>query len=214
MSNILIEKIKTDEFEQIAHILTDAFEANPAYSLIFNHTNKLREGLLWLFQTNLYLINRTKLVTNVIKNGNTNEIIGTFSLIPPDVVKNTFFDYLHIGLPRFILKFGIKSLSKLLGMNKFNKDILSFSIQTKEYYYLSMLVIKEEYRGKGIGSFAVKNCLNELSQTNGTCRLLALTTQLPENVSFYSQLGFTTIDEGLVSFKENEYYNWNMKYVF
>jgi hypothetical protein len=58
MNSIQIKKIRTEEFEQVAHLLTDAFESNPAYSLIFNQTGRLREGLFWLFKTSLYLLNR------------------------------------------------------------------------------------------------------------------------------------------------------------
>jgi hypothetical protein len=46
------------------------------------------------------------------------------------------------------------------------------------------------------------------------CRLVGLTTQLPENVTFYSRLSFEKMDEGNVTFQENVYYNWNMKLVF
>lgn len=215
MDNIRTEKIQAREFEQVALILTNAFETNAAYSLIFNHTNKLREGLLWLFKTNLYLSNRRKTVTNVIKENNSNNIIGTFSLIPPEGIKKSFSDYFHIGLPEFVLKFGIRTLVKMLKADSVNKNVLKNAIRAEKYYYLSMVAVKEEYRGKGIGSSVIKNCLDELTKTEKNCRLIGLTTQLPENVSFYSRLGFLKIDEGYITFKENnKYYNRNMKFVF
>jgi hypothetical protein len=67
IENIKIEKLQRNEILDVALLLTDAFEKNPAYSLIFNQTDKLREGLLWLFQTNLLLINRKQTATKVIK---------------------------------------------------------------------------------------------------------------------------------------------------
>jgi ribosomal protein S18 acetylase RimI-like enzyme len=214
MNNIQIKKIQTEELEQVALLLTDAFENNPAYSLIFNHTGQLREGLFWLFKTSLYLLNRRQKVTNVVKEEDSNKIIATFSLIPPEGVKNTLPDYFHIGLFRFILKFGIRTLSKMLGMDALNKNTLKKSFREEKYYYLSMVAVKKEYRGKGIGSFALKSCLGELSEMEKNCRPVGLTTQLTENVSFYSRLGFEKLDEGHITFKENTYYNWNMKLTF
>ena len=214
MDSIHIAKIQANEFEQVALVLTDAFEFNPAYSLIFNHTNKLREGLFWLFKANLYLLNSKQPVTNVITASDSNTIIGTFSLIPPEGIKNTVSDYLHIGLVQFILKFGIRALFKMLGMDSLNKNILKDSMQAEKYYYLSMVAIKKEYRGKGIGSFAIKNCLDELSKMDKNCHIMGLTTQLAENVMFYSRLGFEKINEGSITFQENTYYNWNMKFTF
>jgi predicted N-acetyltransferase YhbS len=100
----------------------------------------------------------------------------------------------------------------MLGMENYNKKILTEAIKSKEYYYLSMVAVKEKYRGKGIGSFSIRSCLDELSETKRNCNLLGLTTQLPENVVFYSRLGFEKINDGEVFFnKKVHYYNCNMK---
>lgn len=212
-SNFLIEDIQAHEIEEVALLLTDAFETNPAYSLVF-HQNDVREGLIWLFRTNLFLLNRRQVLTRVIKEKGSGKIIGTYTLLPPGGIKRTFGDYLQIGLPAFIRRFGFSALFRMTGMDNHNKKILTDAIQSKEYYYLSMVVIKEEFRGTGIGTYAIKNCLNELRQQKRDCHLLGLTTQLPENVSFYSRLRFELIDEGTVHFKRSHYYNYNMRYVF
>ncbi|WP_029905090.1 GNAT family N-acetyltransferase [Prevotella sp. 10(H)] len=211
IENIRLENIHIGEFEDVAILLTDAFESNPAYSLIFEKS-KLREGLLWLFKANLYLINRKKIVTTVIKEKDSGKIIGVYSLIPPGRTKNHFSDYLHIGLPRFIMKFGFRTLFKMTDMDSFNKEVLRKPLQSEVFYYLSMVVIKKEYRGKGIGSYVIKKCLDKLSKIEDNCYTVALTTQLTENVNFYSKLGFEKIGEEYLNYKGERYYNWNMKY--
>jgi len=212
IGNIRIEKMHISELEEVAILLTDAFDTNPAYSLIFNQSGKPNEGLFWLFKTSLFLINRRKPVTRVVKEKGSNKIIGAYSLIPPEGVKNSISDYLHIGLPKFILKFGLHNLRKMMNLNTFNKETLQKSIGAKKYYYLSMVAINKEYRGKGIGTFLVRNCLEALAEQGKNCQLLALTTQLPENVVFYSRLGFNKIDEGYLNYRGNKYYNCNMKF--
>jgi ribosomal protein S18 acetylase RimI-like enzyme len=213
LNNFYIEKMQMHEINEVTNILTDAFETNPAYSSIFNQTN-LREGLLWLFGTSLFLLNRRQILTDLVKEKDSGRIVGTFTLIPPGGPKRTFNDYLQVGLPEFIYRFGLPVLFRMLGMESFNKKVLTASIKSKEYYYLSMVVIKKEYRGKGIGSFAIKSCLNEWCERERNCHLLGLTTQLPENVSFYSRLGFEKIDEKEVYFnKKIHYYNCNMKLI-
>ena len=208
---IQIEELQKDEQEKVATILMDAFETNPAYSLIFTKKDKLREGLFWLFKTNLFLINRSMSVTKVVKEKKTGEIIGVFSLLPPGGVKTGTMAYLQIGISGFIKKFGFRTLYKMLGMDSFNKKLLMDAIGTDEYYHLSMVVVKEGYRGAGIGSFMIKNCIDELRKAAKKCQVLGLTTQLPENVTFYSRLGFQILDEGEVRFKQDSYYNYNMK---
>jgi GNAT superfamily N-acetyltransferase len=148
-----------------------------------------------------------------VKEQNTGKIIGTYTLIPPQGTKKTFSVYSKIGLPGFILKFGINPLVRTFGLDNYNKKLLTESMKTSEYYYLSMVVIKREYRGTGVGTYAIKHAIREHIASGTACNLVGLTTQLPENVLFYSRLGFNKLDEGFVNFKGDKYYNWNMKLV-
>ncbi|MDR2041825.1 MAG: GNAT family N-acetyltransferase [Tannerella sp.] len=207
-----IEKIQAHERNEVVHILTDAFETNPVYASIFRPAD-LREGLTWLFGTALFLINRRQVWTKVVKERESGEIAGTFTLIPSGGAKRTFRDYLQTGIPGFISRFGLSVFCRMLGLESYNQKILAKAIRSKEYDYLSMVVVKEKYRRKGIGSFAIQSCLDEWLKTERHGHLLGLTTQLPENVSFYSRLGFEKMDEGEVSFSRKiHYYNCNMKY--
>lgn len=160
----------------------------------------------------MILINKRGTVTSVAKEKATGNIIGVYSLLPPGGVKSAFSDYWHIDLPQFIVKFGFGTLQKMLGMDSYNKQLLNEAIRTNEYYYLSMVAIKQEYRGEGIGSFMIRNCIDELKSRERKCHLVGLTTQLPENVTFYAKLGFQKLNEGEVQFKESRYYNYNIKY--
>ncbi|MDR2652329.1 MAG: GNAT family N-acetyltransferase [Prevotellaceae bacterium] len=158
------------EINDAFDILTDAFETNPAYSSIFNQKN-LREGLIRLFGISLFLLNRRQILTKVVKEKDSGKIVGTFTLVPPGGVKRTFDDYLKTGLPGFICRFGLSVFCRMFGMEKYNKKILTEAIKSKKYYYLSMVVVKEKYRRKGIGSFAIRSCLSELSETKRNCHL-------------------------------------------
>ncbi len=211
MKELLIEKIRYSEINEVAHILTDSFLTNPAYALIFKKENQRRDGLLWVFKASLILNNQEQALTHVIKEKDTHKIIGTFTLVPPRGVKNSLSTYLKIGLPGFIAKFGVASLIRMLSLDDCNKKSLGKSIKALEYYYLSMVVIQKEFRGTGIGSYAIKQAIQELESSNPVCHLMGLTTQLPENVTFYSRLGFEKLDEGNIGFKGDKYYNYNMK---
>jgi ribosomal protein S18 acetylase RimI-like enzyme len=192
-------------------MLTEVFISNPAYSIVFQKKNRKEEGLRWLFKASLKLNNHKHTLTYVIKEEETKKIIGTYTLIPPQGLKNGIAIYLKIGIPAFISKFGLQAFIRMLSLDDYNKSVLRKSIKATEYYYLSMVAVREEYRGRGIGSDAIQYAISELMASNPTCNLIGLTTQLPENVTFYSRLGFEKIDEGLVNFKGDSYYNYNMK---
>jgi predicted N-acetyltransferase YhbS len=211
LNEITIHKIQKSEIEEVADILTDAFLTNPAYSLIFKKKNQRRAGLLWLFKTNLLMINEKQVLTSVVKDKTTGKIIGTYTLIPPSGVNSSISTYLKANIPSFILKFGVDALFRMLILDGINKKTLKKSMRTSDFQYLSMVAIKKEYRGKGIGSEVINCAIQELTSLQSTCNLLALTTQLPENEMFYSRLGFITLDKGYIDFKKDKYYNYNMK---
>ncbi|MDR2036332.1 MAG: GNAT family N-acetyltransferase [Bacteroidales bacterium] len=211
MEEFLIEKIDSSEINEVADMLTDAFITNPAYSIIFKNKNQLKEGLIWVFRASLILNNHKQTLTRIIKRKDTGKIIGTFTLLPPQGVKNGIAVYSKIGIFDFILKFGLKSFIRMLYLDNCNKLTLKKSIKEADFYYLSMVVIRNEYRGVGIGSYAIKYAIKELISSNPACNLIGLTTQLPENVIFYSRLGFDKPNEGYVYFKGDKYYNYNMK---
>lgn len=209
--NIQIEKLQKNDIKKASAMLADTFASNPAYALIFTKKDKLRDGLFWLFKANLFLLNQKISVTNVIKEKESGNIIGVYSLLPPGGVKSELKNYLQIGLPQFILKFGFRTLQKMLGMDSYNKQLLTKAINTDKYYYLSMVALKEESRGTGIGSIMIKHCIDELRTEERKGQIVGLTTQLPENVTFYTRLGFQKLDEGEVQYKQDSYYNYNMK---
>lgn len=211
-TDFFIEKMQMSEVEKVATILTDAFKTNPAYSLIFNKADNPEKGLQWLFEANLFLLNKEQRLTDVIKEKHTGKIIGTYTLVSPEGTTKSISAYMQIGIPRFISEFGFRTLFRMIRMDNLNKKILNESMKTNRYYYLSMVVVEKEYRGLGVGSYAIENCLRNLSASKRNCNLIGLTTQLAENVVFYSKSGFEKIDEGEVVFQNNRYYNYNMKF--
>lgn len=211
MKELVIEKIQKSEIKEVTGILTKAFKENPAYSTIFKKKDQLEDGLTWLFRTNLFMLNQNQAVTNVIKEKNTGKTIGTFTILPPQGVKKSLLTYCKIGIPGFLTRFGAEPLVRMISLDHYNKKLLSQSIKTSGYYYLHMVAIREEYRGSGIGTFALSGAIRELIGSKPNFRLLGLTTQLPENVVFYSRLGFQKLDEDCIDFKGDKYYNCTMK---
>lgn len=210
-NNIQIEKLDAKDLEIVAQMLADTFTTNPAYASIFSNKGKLWNGLLWLFRTNLFLLNKRASVTSLLRDTSSKEIIGVYSLLPPEGVQFTIADYLQVGIPQFIFKFGFRPLVRMLELDSLNKKQLKDVIGVHKYYYISMVAIRKSYRGTGLGSMMLKDCLDKLTKENRTCCVVGLTTQLPENVEFYSRLGFHLLDEKEIQFRESKYYNYNMR---
>ena len=207
-----IETLQTIDIPIVAQILVDSFETNPCYSLIFRSKKTRTDGLFWLFKTSLCLLNNRQPLTYVVRLKSTGDIIGTYSLVPPNGVKTQFSDYSSVGITKFIRQFGLNSLYRMLRLDNLNKRTLNNAIECSTYWYLSMVVIKKEFRGTGIGSYAIRQCLQNFKDSCPDVLTIGLTTQLPENVIFYSKLGFEQLDEGEIPFFKDSYYNYTLKY--
>lgn len=57
----------------------------------------------------------------------------------------------------------------------------------------------------------IDNCINELKVENRKFHVVGLRTQLLENVTFHTRLGFQKLDEEEVKYQQNSCYNYNMK---
>lgn len=207
-----IETLQMNDIPIVANILVESFETNPGYALVFRSLEKRKSGLNWLFKANLYLLNNLQPSTYVIRLKSTGDIIGTYSLVHPNGGQKRIADYSAIGITTFIRQFGFNSLYRMLRLDSINKKTLNKAMQNSMYWYLSMVVIKKEYRGTGIGSYAINNCLKNFKDSCSDVSTIGLTTQLPENVIFYSRLGFEKMNEGKITFLKDTYYNYTLKY--
>lgn len=138
-NNFSIREIAQSEFDDVAHIMTDAFVTNPAYSLIFRNKEHLAEGLLWVFKANLLIHNRNQALTKVIIDNHSDKIIGTYTLVPPEGMKKSISAYFSIGIPHFLYRFGVKPLLRMQDLDACNKKAIVDSMETSKFHYLSMV---------------------------------------------------------------------------
>lgn len=77
-------------------------------------------------------------------------------------------------------------------------------------WYLNNMVVSAEFRGKGLGSSVLRKQLAKVVDPSGFPA--SLSTQRPENVSFYMGLGFKIADDAPIGEPGNGFSNWIMIY--
>jgi len=140
MDNFVIEPLRHSEIEEVSDILMNAFYTNTAYAAIFKNKKRLKEGLLWLFRASLLINNQKQPLTKVIKEKESERIIGTFTFIPPEGVKKDISIYTKIGIGNFILKFGFGTLIRMLSLDSINKNLLSTSLYNRKIRLCRFLI--------------------------------------------------------------------------
>ena len=76
-------------------------------------------------------------------------------------------------------------------------------------WYLNNMVVREHLRGKGIGSQLLREQLPAVARMEPLYSV-ALSTQRPENVTFYERLGFRPVLDGIIGSGPAAFRNWIM----
>ena len=210
-----IRHLHKKEIPFLASFLAGIFVDNGIYMHIFADHATRKGRLEWLFEKNL-LLQKAERNTWVMVGGGVNEItdvsdiIATVTFLPSAEKRSTIADYIQKGLLAMPLKFGFKAFKNLLKANKLNEDGVKQVALNRPYWYLTMVAVAEEHRGKGIAKKLIQDIIQHTTNvqtfSEGYASVL-LTTQLESNVHLYHKLGFVTID----TTTQNSYTNWTMK---
>ena len=150
-----VRLIDKNEIPFLASFLAGIFIHNTFYIYIFSDQATRESRLKWIFEKNLLLQNAEK-NTWVMTSGDAGkitdvkDIIATLTFLPSTERKSSVVDYIQKGLLAMPIKFGFKAFSKLLKLNKLNEDGISQIAANMPFWYLTMVGVGTEYRGKGI----------------------------------------------------------------
>lgn len=206
-----IEKLQPQDVEESARLLTKTFSPNPVYKQIFRNPKHATSGLYHMFRAELMLQNDQTTFSKVVKSTKNNQIVGLCTLLPPKRPNNRLITYTKLKPVLIIRKFGLPPLWRMRKLDHANHAALDHAMKQKKYNYLAALAVSKELQGEGIGSFLLHDCLDNFSKQKTGSNTIALTTQLPENVTFYQKAGFKKIEESTVTAGNMSYYNYCMK---
>lgn len=209
-TNYRIAPFTYEYLDDCTQLLTDAFADNSAYQLIFREGADPRPGLYKIFKSSLRLLNDKQALSRIILDRENGDLLGTYTLIPPQHKGAKIGTYLSLPFPQFVWEYGIFAVWRMFETDRLNIKALQKAMPQDEFAYLSMVAIVEEKRGTGIGSYAMQACIEEHERGKDAALPIALTTQLPENVRFYEKHGFQLLDEGLLRLGRRSYYNYCM----
>ena len=162
-----------------------------------------KQFLTWLFERNFRLrlgtsVNRA-VFDNSSSDGKKKKLLAFFMFVSPDVPNVGLLDMLREGFLLAPIKFGFGVMKRLLSI-KDEYERIEHAVMDKHgitsLYKLERMVVHPSYQGKGVGSKALQQALDE-ADTKGLPVLLG--TQEERNLRFYSKLGFEVVDTSNLS---------------
>jgi len=191
-----------------ADLLTEAFFENPGHVFIYPDARTRRERLRWLMHANLGA--QLTVGTSFAAKTTSGEIATMAFWHAPGARKAT---------PERMARFGFAEMADRHGAEAYTRMVLSVrelelrrlaGLRGRESWYLNNMVVASAYRGTGVGSRLLRQQIEEVVDPSG--HPASLTTQRPENVTFYRRLGFEVTDDRPVEIGSASFTNWIMVY--
>jgi len=191
-----------------ALLLADAFHDNPAHTYIYPNPLKRRDQLKWLMHTNLKA--QFKVGQSFAKKSANGQIAAMGFWHPPATAPASFYQLLRVGFFFMPFRDGMSAFKRMLHAVQEIEERRALALNGRESWYLNNMVVSSDQRGQGLGGKTLRHQLDTLVQPSGYPA--SLTTQKPENVSFYRALGFDVANDTPITDGEQAFPNWVMIY--
>lgn len=207
-------ELSRSDFADAAELLTEAFFDNPPHVYIVPDEGTRRARLSWLFVRNLRLQTRfgrsfcVRAEPRAQSAGGPGRVNAMGFWHPPGSPPISTTAMLRHGLGFAPLRLGVAATRRLLEV----VDAVEVQRQAAQRgvpaWYLNNMVVRAGLRGSGVGGGLLRQQLRYVIDPSGSPAVL--TTQRPENVSFYVRLGFEVVSESTVGAGPHAFSNWVM----
>ncbi|MBR2524763.1 MAG: GNAT family N-acetyltransferase [Clostridiales bacterium] len=119
-----------------------------------------------------------------------------------------FWDYAVSGMAGIIARIGLRDTLRFMEMSD-KTEIVVKSIPEPRWH-LYFLAVAPEYQKQGVGSAAIRDFLIPLVRSNGG-NLITVTTNAEKNVPFYTNNGFTLVQEETLECNARSIGNWTFR---
>jgi ribosomal protein S18 acetylase RimI-like enzyme len=177
----------------VAALLADAFVDNAAYSFLFPDVARRRELLADFFARNLqtHLPHRCTYVWTP----EPERVLATVTVRPPGGIPISLATMIRRGLLPFAVKNGVNAVRRLFYLIEHTDRIDTEATGGRSHFHLHMMAVHPEHQGAGIGTALLRAAMGAKISQPEAQRPISLSTERPENLSFYRRLGFETKGE-------------------
>ncbi|KAJ3054721.1 hypothetical protein HDU99_007712, partial [Rhizoclosmatium hyalinum] len=195
---------RQEALDQIHSLLAQEFTDSDIYKTLYFSTTHRHQVIPWFLSKRL-LLNIHNLyiaVDNTLFETGTLRVLGHASVSPPGAKGMNMpglWQLLTTGFLLFPVYFGAQSFQRFFDLTKAWDPLMEDATRGKGVYgAVELVVVREDQRGKGVGTELVKEAVDLAWKGNGE-GVLVLTTQEERNVRFYERAGFKVVSEGVVT---------------
>ena len=216
-----LSTLPPNSLHEAAELAAAAFDDSPVYNAICHGNGEhqtsaaddnddderrsfRRRFLCWLFERNFRM--RVGTSANRAVFDDNGKLIAFFMFVPPDIANVGLWDMLRVGILQAPFLFGIDVVKRLLVAKADSERIEREIMEDQEFskvFRLERMVVHPSMQGKGVGSHALRQALDE---ADGAGLPVMLNTQEERNLRFYGRLGFEVVGTHILA----GHTNWTM----
>lgn len=193
----------SSELKEIAKMVAVSFGEYPMYTLTFRDKFKTKGD----FISYITKLNKVHISVNArkhkcfvgVKDG---KIVSVALLQNPNIKRISLWNYIVSGGNSLLFPVGFKRLIDFFNIS--NIAHKACEEKHKDAWYIELLAVDPNYKGQGLGSKMIIDCLIPYAKAHGA-KELALITNTKANCKFYEKNGFNNF-----SYKK---LNWKNKYI-
>ncbi len=201
---ITYREAKANEIKEISKFTTETFGDYPFFKFAFKKLKSEEKYLRYMdklhyvhMKANMY---KYKCFVGTIDG----QIVSAALLQNPNVKRVTIFDYIKAGGVKLLFPVGFNSLIKFFDISeKSHKPCEKY----KTAWYVELLAVSKNHKGKGLGSNMLNNCLITHIKSQGGTQL-ALVTNTEQNCKFYKKNGFDMFDKTVLEMNNHRVNNY------
>ena len=207
----MVEYKKYDSFfeKEVLKIFTDAFFKYPLFYGAFEDVIKDEAKLYSLYETIMKAIFKATIRKNECIIGMVDGKVASIVIVQKPTDKPiSVWDYVVSGMPKVLVKLGIKKTFEYLDFTDHTEDVVK-SIKEPRWH-LYFLAVDPSRHHEGLGTDAIQNYVIPLVKKNDG-KLITVNTNAEKNVEFYKKNGFSVIEKDLHRFYGNTIINWTFR---
>lgn len=139
------------------------------------------------------------------------KIVAVAMLCPPEYKKPSDMAYMKAGFGKCFLQGGIRDVAAWNDME--GKAGEACHQLSGKVWYLNLLTVEPRYKGQGIGTKMLQECILPYVKERGG-DMLRLFTNSEKNRTFYQKNGFAKFNEQWFTYHGKKLGSWSYQYIF
>jgi len=203
---VTFRKASKKEIKEVAELTTKSFGEYPLFEICFKHRFKREEK----YKKFMHILLRIHIRTFALKNTvlvaeNDGKIVAMALVVNPKYKESSIMDYVMAGGFNIFWNVGARGIRDIRNVERQAEEF--FYSGYKDSWFLALIAVDSNFKGQKIGTRMLHECVIPYVRDRGA-KQLTLSTNDERNRKFYTDNGFTEVEEKQIKLYDKSIPSW------